>query len=120
MKVLIADDEKELEKYFSATLKRRGIDDISFAFTPEDSVAQIKLLQPDVVVLDVNFQVEDFDGFEVLRQARPLSPQTKFIMSSAYSQHDERFKVEGISAVLSKPLSVQVMVDKIKEVMGVK
>lgn len=119
MKVLIADDEKELEKYFSSGLKRRGIDDLSFAFLPDEAVEKIKLLQPDVVILDVNFQVNGFDGFDVLRLARPLSPKTKYIMSSAYSEYADRFEAVKVEGVLSKPLSVQAMVDKIKEVMGI-
>ncbi|MBF0387080.1 MAG: response regulator transcription factor [Candidatus Omnitrophica bacterium] len=118
MRLLIADDEKEVELLLAPALAQHGFADVTFVRDPAVSVQKIQELQPDVVILDINFNVKDFDGFEVLRRAKLLSVQTRFIMSSTYTEFSGKAIAAGADGFLPKPTSMDKMIKKINEIAG--
>ena len=67
-KVLIADDNKSFLMYMAILLKRMGFH-VMLADNGVETVKLIKLMQPDLVLLD-NFMMPRLDGIFVLRLIR--------------------------------------------------
>ena len=89
-KVLVVDDDPSLIKALRIGLTARG-DDVATAHSGRDAIAQVALLHPGLVILDLG--LPDLDGLEVCRRIRQFS-NVPIIVLSAYG--DERRKVEAL------------------------
>jgi two-component system KDP operon response regulator KdpE len=103
-KILVVDDDPSLVKALRIGLTARG-DDVSTANTGADAVAQVALVHPDLVILDLG--LPDIDGLEVCRRIREFS-DVPIVVLSAYG--DERRKVEaldgGADDFITKPFGM--------------
>jgi two-component system KDP operon response regulator KdpE len=103
-KVLVVDDDPSLVKALRIGLTARG-DEVVTAHSGADAVAQVALLSPDLVILDLG--LPDLDGMEVCRRIREFSA-VPVIVLSAYG--DERRKVEaldgGADDFITKPFGM--------------
>ena len=103
-KVLVVDDDPALVKALRIGLKARG-DDVVTAQTGGDAIAQVALLRPDLVILDLG--LPDIDGLEACRRIREFS-DVPIVVLSAYG--DERRKVEaldgGADDFITKPFGM--------------
>src|ERR1700728_1646457 len=103
-KVLVVDDDPSLVKALRIGLAARG-DDVVTARTGTDAIAQVALVHPDLVVLDLG--LPDLDGLEVCRRIRGFS-DVPVVVLSAYG--DERRKVEaldgGADDFITKPFGM--------------
>ena len=103
-KVLVVDDDPALVKALRIGLTARG-DDVFTARTGTDAVAQVALVHPDLVILDLG--LPDVDGLEVCRRIREFS-DVPIVVLSAYG--DERRKVEaldgGADDFITKPFGM--------------
>jgi two-component system KDP operon response regulator KdpE len=91
-KVLVVDDDPSLVKALRIGLAARG-DDVATARTGSDAIAQVALVRPDLVILDLG--LPDLDGVEVCRRIRDFS-DVPVVVLSAFG--DERRKVEALDA----------------------
>jgi DNA-binding NarL/FixJ family response regulator len=85
--VLVADDHADLTKAVCRLLA----DDYEVVGTVADGravVATAQQLQPDVIVLDLNFS--EIDGLEVCRQITRAHPEIKVVMFTAKDDPDTR------------------------------
>jgi two-component system KDP operon response regulator KdpE len=102
--VLIVDDDPSLLKALRIGLTARG-DDVVTAHSGADAIAQVALLNPDLVILDLG--LPDIDGLEVCRRIREFS-EVPVVILSAYG--DERRKVEaldgGADDFITKPFGM--------------
>jgi two-component system KDP operon response regulator KdpE len=103
-KVLVVDDDPSLIKALRIGLTARG-DDVATAHLGRDAIAQVALLHPGLVILDLG--LPDLDGLEVCRRIRQFS-NVPIIVLSAYG--DERRKVEaldgGADDFITKPFGM--------------
>jgi two-component system KDP operon response regulator KdpE len=104
IKVLVVDDDPSLVKALRIGLTARG-DEVVTAHSGSDAVAQVALVNPDLVILDLG--LPDIDGLEVCRRIREFS-EVPVVILSAYG--DERRKVEaldgGADDFITKPFGM--------------
>jgi len=80
--ILVVDDEKDICKALNILLTNEGYA-VQEAHNGEEAVERIKQENFDVIMTDI--KMEKMDGFEVLRQAQEISPETPVIMMTAFA-----------------------------------
>ena len=65
-RILVIDDDEDLQKVTRIALEKNGFDVIS-AYTPEEGINKVQSEIPDLVILDV-IMPRDFEGFEVAKK----------------------------------------------------
>ncbi|NWJ48010.1 MAG: response regulator [Chloroflexi bacterium] len=119
MKVLIAEDEKDIRRLISFTLERAGFEIVE-AVDGKQAIEMAKLHNPNLILLDV--MMPYMDGYEVCRRLRsePATTNTPVLFLSAKGQHHEIG--EGLSAgatdYIVKPFTPRELVAKVKELTG--
>lgn len=79
--LLIVDDNPEFCESSVALLRQDGFDVVGCVSTGVAAVEAVRLLGPDVVLLDV--QLPDIDGFEVARRLAMLESPPAVVMISS-------------------------------------
>jgi DNA-binding NtrC family response regulator len=80
--ILIVDDEKDICMALNILLTKEGYT-IKEAYNGEQAVERIKQENFDVIMTDI--KMGKMDGFEVLREAQKISPETSVIMMTAFA-----------------------------------
>lgn len=92
IKVILADDHEELRAGFRGMLESAtGIEVISEAGNGRDTVAMVRALQPDVVVMDV--AMPGINGVDATREITSSAPQVRVL---ALSGHNDGSFVKGM------------------------
>jgi DNA-binding response OmpR family regulator len=112
--VLIVDDEPRVVKFLKLRLKASGYEVLT-ASNGREALAQVKLQDPDLILLDV--VMPGMDGFETLKQVRALSTVPVIILSAKEEETDKVKGLEmGADDYLAKPFSPDELVARIKAV----
>ena len=102
MKVLLAEDEKRMNRALSELLRQEGYE-VTSADNGEDALYELESGVYDITVLDV--MMPRMDGFEVAKRARREGVRTPILMLTAKGELDD--KVEGLDSgaddYLTKP-----------------
>ncbi len=119
IRVLLADDEEELIAALVERLALRGItaDGVS---TCEAALACLKEKRYDVAVLDV--KLPRMSGFELKKQMERIAPDMKFIFITghgSYASYQEGTSQAGRPYYLLKPVDIELLVAKIREITAV-
>ncbi len=118
--ILIIDDDKWIHRVVGNHLKRWGFNPIS-AYDPVDGITQAVNKKPLLIIIDIILPM--FNGDVLLRILKNIEPTSKIptlIMSGNISI--EVFKKtlrDGALAFISKPISQEILLDKIKESLGI-
>jgi DNA-binding NtrC family response regulator len=80
--ILVVDDEKDICKALNIILTKEGYV-VKEAYNGEQALDLIKQENFDIVMTDI--KMEKMDGFEVLKQAQTVSPETSVIMMTAFA-----------------------------------
>jgi DNA-binding NtrC family response regulator len=80
--ILIVDDEKDICMALNMLLTKEGYT-VKEAYNGEQAVDLIRKENFDVVMTDI--KMEKMDGFEVLKEAQKVSPETSVIMMTAFA-----------------------------------
>ena len=114
-KVLVVDDERALAAVIASYLTKAG-HHVSQAHTGTDAVIQAKVVDPDVIVLDLG--LPELDGIEVCRQIRTFSDCYILILTA---RGDEVDRLVGLSVgaddYLTKPFSNRELVARVQTVL---
>lgn len=115
IKVLIADDEKNMRATLASILTREGYQ-TSTAATGEEAVELCVKEGFDIILMDV--RMPGIDGVEAFRLIRKHREGVRVIMMSAYTVDEMKDAAleEGAIAFLSKPLDVEQVIRLIGEV----
>lgn|SRR3712207_2300789 len=119
MKVLVADDEKDIRRLVVFTLERAGFE-ILEAADGQEALQIATETHPDLILLDV--MMPYINGYEVCRQLRaiPEMKNTPVLFLSAKAQNYEIG--EGLEAggtdYLVKPFIPRELAAKVKQLVG--
>jgi two-component system, NarL family, invasion response regulator UvrY len=103
MRVLIADDHEVIRKSISSILQSRAdIQICGEAANGEEAVSKAKLLQPDLLILDIS--LPDSSGWEVATALKRILPEIPILLLSAYGgkQLSDEVKKRGFQGFISK------------------
>lgn len=114
MRVLIAEDERDLNHIIKAKLNDEGFS-VNQAYDGEQAILYFDMSEYDVVVLDI--MMPGKDGYEVLSHIRNSGhPATPFIFLTALDAVSDRIKGldSGANDYLVKPFSLEELVARIR------
>lgn len=103
LSVLIADDHAIFRSRARVLVESAGYDVVGEAHDGADTIAKVKSLDPDIVLLDI--QLPDQDGFaiaaELARESRP--PRVVLISSREAEDYGSRLAAATVSGFVHKP-----------------
>lgn len=82
-KILLVDDEDSIHLLYREELEDEGYE-VHSALSGEEALAQLKVIMPDLVILDIN--MPGINGIDTLRQIKEINPSLPVILSSAYQE----------------------------------
>jgi DNA-binding NarL/FixJ family response regulator len=97
-RVLVVDDDPAVRNVLSHVLTDEGFDVVGAAADGAEAVALAQTLGPDTIVLDV--RMPGVGGIEAARRIRPIAPDARIVMLSAYD--DPTLQSEAIEAGASR------------------
>ncbi|MCR5638678.1 MAG: response regulator transcription factor [Lachnospiraceae bacterium] len=113
MKLLLAEDTKDLNRAVSAILAHDGFE-VDSTFDGEEALEHIKNNTYDGIILDI--MMPKMDGLEVLRELRNLNIMTPVMLLTAKAEVDDR--VNGLDAgaddYLTKPFAMKELLARIR------
>jgi len=114
IRVLIVDDEERFRATTAAILTRRGFE-VKAVGSAMEAIAEIKKNDVDVVVLDV--RMPGMDGHEALREIKERKPDVAVLMLTGYGTPESAVEGlrDGVFDYLTKPCSIDVLAQKIRE-----
>ena len=119
MKLLIAEDEKHLNKTLTERLTKIGYT-VDSCFDGEDALYYIENTQYDGIILDV--MMPKINGFEVLRIIREKKILTPVLMLTAKDSDEDIISGLDLGAndYLTKPFSFDILCARIRAMLRVK
>lgn len=119
MKILVVDDEKDIEPLFLQRFKkeiREGKIDFCFAFSAEDALDYLNTAQAnDLVLILSDINMPGMNGLELLRIIKSLFGHLSVFMITAYDD-DYKFKQAqeyGADDYLAKPIDFEKLKEQI-------
>ena len=113
MKLLLAEDEKELSNALCVLFKHNNYD-IDAVYNGDDALYYAKNITYDAIILDI--MMPKMDGITVLKKLRSLKITTPILLLTAKGQLDD--KVLGLEAgaddYLAKPFFMKELLARIK------
>ncbi len=102
-KILIIDDEKNIVKFLSMSLKADGYDIVT-AYDGKQGIEVFKKEQPDIVLTDI--KMPGMDGLEVLRQIKMIDSESEVIIITGHGDIDSTIAAlqRGASDFINKPV----------------
>jgi len=127
-RIIIADDESLIRRDLREMLVEQGYLIVGEAGDGRTAIEMARKLKPNLVIMDIRFEGDDFDGIEAARvlTAEDIAP---VLLLSAYSQRDlvERAKDAGVVGYLVKPFSeadltpaIETALERFKEYRAIK
>ena len=98
MKLLIVDDDINIQRLYKEELEEEGYE-VIVAGTGKDALELFERENPDIVSLDI--LMPDIDGISLLRKMKEMRPKIPIIMSTAYDYRDD-FAVWASEAYIVK------------------
>ncbi len=118
-KLLIVDDEKDLVETLTFRLEANGYEVIK-AYDGQEGLDKAKKEKPDLIILDL--MLPKMDGYKVCGLLKADSRYNKIpiVLFTARAQESDKKMGEdvGADAYITKPFEPQVLLDKIKELIG--
>jgi two-component system, OmpR family, response regulator len=114
-RVLVVEDDADIQKVIRMSLKLRGVTDIVMADSGADCLERLKSFTPDVVLLDV--MMPHLDGYETCRRLKQ-NPATRdipvvFLTARVQKADRERGMKLGALGYLTKPFDPMTLHDQI-------
>lgn len=104
LRVVVADDEKDVRDHLKVVLPRLGHEVVGSAENGRDLVEQCRSLQPDLVITDIKMpELDGIDAAVKICEERPIP----VIVLSAYYDGEliERAELDHVMAYLVKPVA---------------
>ena len=116
MKLLLAEDTKDLNRALSAVLIHEHYD-VDSVFDGEEASAYLRSGSYDAIILDIMMPKKD--GLEVLRELRKDGIETPVLLLTAKAEIDDR--VTGLDAgaddYLTKPFAIKELLARVRSIL---
>jgi len=120
IKVLLIDDEKDFIMITKINLEQTGNYTVKDLSTAKDIVSQVKLFNPDIILLDI--LMPEIDGVKACQmlKSEPGSKKIPVIVLSALDTDKDRGVMNklGTKKFLVKPIETYEIIAAIKEVLA--
>jgi twitching motility two-component system response regulator PilG len=121
--VMVIDDSPTVRKIVEVSLRREGLEVVSFP----DGIEALRAVTnrqlervPDLVVLDID--LPKMNGYEIARylRSKPQWSRTAIVILSRHDGVIDRLKARlaGTQAYLTKPFTTQMIVDVVNNALG--
>jgi DNA-binding NarL/FixJ family response regulator len=116
--LFIADDHAIMREGLAALLESKGLKVLGSAGSGREAVAQVRMLKPDVVVMDIS--MPDMNGIEAARQIRDADAGCQVVILSMHSTAEHVFHAleAGVRGYILKESAGQEIVDAVLMVVG--
>ncbi|MBW2606620.1 MAG: response regulator [Deltaproteobacteria bacterium] len=116
-KILLIDDEEDIVRVLSMSLKSDGYDVVS-ALSGKEGLDVFKKESPDIILTDV--KMPGMDGIEVLKKVKKINPETEVIIITGHGDIDTAIEAlqYGASDFVNKPVrdeALSIALDRAKE-----
>jgi DNA-binding NtrC family response regulator len=114
IKVLLVDDEEAFVNTLAQRLKMRELN-VETVYDGEQALAQVKLKEPDVMVLDL--KMPGLHGMDVLKEIRKSYPKMQVIILTGHGTEKDEQEARRLGGFdfLRKPADIETLIGKIKE-----
>lgn len=105
-KILVVDDERGIRDGLRASLEQRGYR-VETAESGEQALYRFKQ-SPDISFILSDYRMPGLNGFEIMKEIKKNSPQTKFVVMTGYGSvhHAVEAMQQGADDYLCKPFSI--------------
>ena len=116
-KILLIDDEEDIVRVLSMSLKSDGYDVVS-ALSGKEGLEVFKKESPDIILTDI--KMPGMDGIEVLKKVKKIDPETEVIIITGHGDIDTAIEAlqYGASDFINKPVrdeALSIALDRAKE-----
>ncbi|ABB74134.1 response regulator receiver protein [Nitrosospira multiformis ATCC 25196] len=118
-KVLVVDDEEDILVITRLMLELHGAEVIT-SLTAVEALEQVRMRRPDIVISDIS--MPHMDGYQFIQAVRNLpvhkGKDTPALALTAFSRSQDRERAlnAGFQAHLSKPVSLQVLIETVAHI----
>lgn len=120
LKVLLAEDDPDIQKVVRMSLKMKGVKEVVVTDNGEECLAKLSEFAPDVILLDV--MMPKLDGYGTCRKLKenPATREIPVIFLTAKAQHYEvkQGLEAGALGYLIKPFDPMTLYDQIFELLA--
>ncbi len=114
-RVLVAEDDPDIQTVIRLSLRMKGVKQIVITENGEDCLAQVKTVNPDVILLDV--MMPRLDGYQTCERLK-ANPETQNIPVIFLTAKAQQFEVKkgmatGALGYLTKPFDPMTLHDQI-------
>lgn len=122
MKILVVDDEKDVQTLFEQRFRkeiREKIVELVFAFSGEEALTYLQANEQEAVLILSDINMPGMSGLELLRHIKQdylIPPPPIVMMITAYGD-DENYNLAkelGADDFLSKPVDFKLLKEKLK------
>ena len=121
MKILVVDDERDIQTLFEQRFRKEIKDKtlvFAFAFSGEEALAYLNLHEHEAVLILSDINMPGMSGLELLRQIKQTyhKPPPVVMMITAYgdAENFNTAKELGADDFLTKPVDFKVLKEKFK------
>lgn len=113
--ILVVDDENHIRELVRLYLEKEGFT-VSMAVDGEEAVRKVKLLNPQLVILDI--MLPKLDGWDVCREIRKFSTIPIIMLTAKGEEFDKVLGLElGADDYLTKPFSPRELIARVKAIL---
>jgi two-component system, chemotaxis family, chemotaxis protein CheY len=123
MKILVVDDEKDIQPLFQQRFRREiknGEVDFEFAYSGEDALKYLNSLEHEAVLILSDINMPGMSGLELLDRIKQKfnEPPPFVMMITAYgdSENYDRAMELGADDFITKPVNFTALKEKIKSI----
>jgi len=115
--ILIVDDEPVARTLAQKKIAEQGYNVLT-AGNGEEALAALETTKPDLIMLDV--EMPKMNGYTFMGELNKqnLNPRIPVIVLTAHEEMGPIFKRHGVRGYLIKPLNIELVIAKIKELIG--
>lgn len=115
--VCVVDDNRDLRNALEEIIDMsEGFECIGTIGTAQEAIAQLPVLKPDVVLMDINLGSEE-TGIDCVKALKHKLPSTNFMMCTVYEENEKIFQAltAGASGYILKKTAPPQMLEAIRE-----
>ena len=115
--ILLVDDDRQVVRFMKKSLEESGYD-VTATSSGKAAIRLIHDRLPDLLILDLN--MPEPDGFDILKIERTQFPYLRILVISGYLKGAllEAASLVGAVATIQKPFPPEVLLLKVREVLG--